>query len=128
VVLWQTESVNRKLLNSSKKSKHFWKEKMFGKDNSMTKLIRRWEKKGNCLRSLLFQPIARRFGKIAPREPRVSILRQGLEAVFGLRILNSLWVPRSGVKGCILSRIVRLKVDRDSFLKNWLKIVVNKVN
>jgi len=37
----------------------------------------------------LFPPIAKRFGKIVPREPRVFILPLGLAVGCGLREMNS---------------------------------------
>jgi uncharacterized protein (UPF0216 family) len=88
VVQLQIESVNRKLLNSSKKSRLFFINKMLGKDNNKIRLKKSLKFKGNYLENRLSPQIAKKFGKIALKELKVFTLQQVLEAAYGLEAMQ----------------------------------------
>ena len=126
----QIESVNPKLLSFLRRSRIFWKDKMLGKDNNR---IWKWENlksRGNCLESLLYLQIAKKFGKIARRELRVFTLQRGLEVGYGreVMLMSNLWVHRTCMLDFTQFLIVHLKNVKDSFPRNYWKMGINKVN
>lgn len=87
MVQLQKESVNHKLLNSSKKSRLLFIDKMLGNDSNKIGLTKTLKTKGNNIENPSCLQIAKKFGRIAPKELKVLTLQQVLEAAYGLEAL-----------------------------------------